>query len=78
MIDSLCLTWVVRRFNSPLRFRDIIPIRASMYVLALVNTNLGQGGVAWYVHRKAHVPFLEVLGSILFIALLEEYQLFLF
>ena len=78
MIDSLCLTWVVRRFNAPLRFRDIIPIRASMYVLALVNTNLGQGGVAWYVHRKARVPFLEVLSSILFIALLEVYQLFLF
>ncbi len=78
MIDSLCLTWVVRRFNAPLRFRDIIPIRATMYVLALVNTNLGQGGVAWYVHRKARVPFLEVLSSILFIALLEVYQLFLF
>lgn len=78
MIDSLCLTWVVRRFNAPLRFRDIIPIRASMYLLALVNTNLGQGGVAWYVHRVAKVSFLEVLSSILFIALMEVYQLFLF
>jgi len=78
MIDSLCLTWVVRRFNAPLRFRDIVPIRASMYLLALVNTNLGQGGVAWYVHRIAKVPFLEVLSSILFIALMEVYQLFLF
>src|ERR1700726_5304850 len=73
-----CLTWVVRRFNAPLRLRHIMPIRASMYLLALINTNLGQGGVAWYVHRKARVPFLEVLSSILFIALLEVYQLFLF
>jgi hypothetical protein len=78
LIDSLCLTWVVRRFNAPLRFRDIIPIRASMYLLAMVNTNLGQGGVAWYVHRVAKVPFLGVLSSILFIALMEVYQLFLF
>ena len=78
VIDSFCLTWVVRRFNAPLRFRDIMPIRASMYLLALINTNLGQGGVAWYVHRKAGAPFLEVLSSILFIALLEVYQLFLF
>jgi hypothetical protein len=78
MIDSICLTWVVRRFNAPLRLREIIPIRASMYLLALINTNLGQGGVAWYVHRKAKVPFLEVLSSIMFIALMEVYQLFLF
>lgn len=78
MIDSLCLTWVIRRFNAPMRFRDIVPIRASMYLLALINTNLGQGGVAYYLYRKAKIPFLEALSSILFIALLEVYQLFLF
>src|SRR5215472_11349863 len=78
IIDSACLTWVIRRFNKPLRLREILPIRASMYLLSLINTNLGQGGVAWYIHRKAQVPFLEILSSILFIALLEVYQLFLF
>jgi Lysylphosphatidylglycerol synthase TM region len=78
LIDSACLTWVVRRFNQPLRFREILPIRASMYLLSLINTNLGQGGVAWYLHRKAKLPFLEILSSILFIALMEIYQLFLF
>ena len=78
IIDSACLTWVIRRFNEPLRLREILPIRASMYVLSLINTNLGQGGVAWYLHRKTRVPFLEILSSILFIALIEVYQLFLF
>jgi hypothetical protein len=78
MIDSLCLTWVVRRFNAPLRLREIAPIRASMYVLALINTNLGQGGVAWYLHRRAAIPLLEALSSILFIGLMEVYQLFAF
>ena len=78
VVDSVCLTWVVGRFNAPLRLSDIMPIRASMYLLALINTNLGQGGVAWYLHRKAGIPFLEVLSSILFIALMEVYQLFLF
>lgn len=78
MVDSLCLTWVVRRFNAPMRFRDILPIRASMYLLSMINTNLGQGGVAWYLHRKAGVPLLEILSSILLIGLMEVYQLFLF
>jgi Lysylphosphatidylglycerol synthase TM region len=78
LIDSLCLTWVVYRFNATLRLGDIMPIRASMYLLALINSNLGQGGVAWYLHRKTGVPFLEILSSILFIALIEVYQLFFF
>src|SRR6516225_3494743 len=51
-IDSACLTWVVRRFNAAVRIYDVLPIRASMYLLAMINTNLGQGGVAWYLHRK--------------------------
>jgi len=77
-IDSLCLTWVIRRFNAPVRVRDILPIRASMYLLALINTNLGQGGVAYYLYRKERIGFLAALSSILFIALMEVYQLFLF
>ncbi len=77
-IDSFCLTWVVRRFNGPMTLGEILPIRASMYLLALINTNLGQGGVAYYLYRKGRIPFLEALSSILFIALMEVYQLFLF
>lgn len=78
VIDSFCLTWVVRRFNAPLSWGEILPIRASMYLLAMINTNLGQGGVAYYLHRKARIGFLGALSSVLFIALLEVYQLFLF
>jgi Lysylphosphatidylglycerol synthase TM region len=78
VIDSLCLTWVVRRFNAPMSWSDILPIRASMYLLAMINTNLGQGGVAYYLYRKARIGFLAALSSILFIALLEIYQLFMF
>ena len=77
-IDSACLTWVVNRFNARMRYSDILPIRASMYVLALINTSLAQGGVAYYLHRKAGITFLGALSSVLFIAMLEIYQLFLF
>jgi hypothetical protein len=78
IVDSVCLSWVIRRFNTPLPLRDVMPIRASMYLLSMINTNLGQGGVTWYLHRKTGVPLLEILSSILLIALMEIYQLFLF
>jgi hypothetical protein len=61
-----------------MRLREMMPIRASMYLLSMINTNLGQGGVAWYVHRRTGVPFLQVLSSILLIGLMEIYQLFVF
>ena len=64
IIDSLCLTWVVRRFNAALRLGDVLPVRASMNLLSLINSNLGQGGVAWYLHRKTGVPFLQMLSSV--------------
>lgn len=78
LIDSLCLTWVVNRFNTDVGLREIMPVRASMYILSLLNSNLGQGGVAWYLHRKTGVPFLEMLSSIIFIVLMEVYQLLFF
>jgi hypothetical protein len=78
IVDSVCLSWAVRRFNTLMQLRDIMPIRASMYLLSMINTNLGQGGVTWYLHRKTAVPLFEILSSILLIALMEIYQLFLF
>ena len=37
-----------------------------MYVLALINTSLAQGGVAYYLHRKAehHLPGRAQLGAV--------------
>ena len=56
MIDSLCLTCgVARRLQRTDALSRIVPIRASMYLLALINTNLGQGGVAYYLYRKAKI-----------------------
>ena len=78
VVDSVCLTWVINRFNTSIRLYEIMPVRASMYVLSLLNSNLGQGGVAWYLHRKTGVPFLEMAGSVVFISLMEVYQLLFF
>jgi len=62
-------------FNVPASYRDILPVRATSYILSLVNTQLGQGGIALYLHRRHDVPFWEVTGTVLFIAFVEIYQL---
>jgi hypothetical protein len=75
LVDSLVLQRAVTWFNVPVAYRDVLPIRATAYILSLVNTQLGQGGIAVYLHRRHQIPFWQVTGTILFIALIEIYQL---
>lgn len=78
LLDSLAVTIVVRRFHAPVRYRDILPVRAVTYVLALVNSNVGQGGLALWLHRRENVPFFAMAGSFVFLAFIEVYQLVIY
>jgi lysylphosphatidylglycerol synthase-like protein len=78
LLDSLAVTVVVQRFHAPVRYRDILPVRAVTYVLALVNSNVGQGGLALWLHRREGVPFLPLAGSFVFLAFIEVFQLVLY
>jgi hypothetical protein len=77
-IDTFCLTRVINWFNCPIAYRDVLPIRATTYLLTLVNSNLGQGGIALYLHRRDGVPLVEVASSVLFLMFVELYQLTFF
>ena len=43
LVDSLALQRAVAWFNVSVPYRDILPVRATAYILSLVNTQLGQG-----------------------------------
>ncbi len=77
-VDTFCLTRVINWFNCRIAYVDVLPIRATTYLLTLVNSNLGQGGIALYLHRREGIPFLEVAGSVLFLMFVELYQLTFF
>ncbi len=78
LIDTFCLTRVLNWFNAPIAYRDVLPIRATTYLLTLINSPLGQGSVALYLNRREGVPFLEVASSVLFMMFVELYQLVVF
>ena len=77
LLDSLAVTTVVRRFHTPVRYRDVMPVRAVTYVLALVNSTVGQGGLALWLHRREGIPLLAIAGTFVFLAFVEIYQLVL-
>ena len=78
LIDTFCVTRVINWFNCRVAYIDILPIRATTYLLTLLNSPLGQGGIALYLNRRDGVPFLEVASSVLFLMFVEVYQLTLF
>ncbi len=74
------VTWrVVRWFNAPtLKLVDVLPIRASAYILSLVNEQVGKGAMTLYLLRRHRVAGWETLSSMLLLGLMEIYQLLLF
>lgn len=74
-VDAFVLQRAVSWFLVRVPYRDILPVRATAYILSLVNTPLGQGGIAVYLHRRHRIPFWQVTGTVAFVAVVEVYQL---
>jgi hypothetical protein len=74
------VTWrVVRWFNAPdLRLRDMLPIRASAYILSLVNEQVGKGAMSLYPYKRHGVPAWQAISCMLLLGLMEIYQLLFF
>ena len=79
LVDSH-VTWrVVRWFNAPeLKFTGMLPIRASAYILSLVNEQVGKGAMTLYLLRHHKVPGWRALSSMILLGMMEIFQLLLF
>ena len=75
LIDTLVLWRAVNWFNTKISYGEIIPIRASSYILSIINEQVSKGAVAIYLHKRANVPAWEVGSSMIFIMFCELYYL---
>jgi len=79
LIDAHVSWRVIRWFNAPsIRLTDVLPIRASAYILSLVNEQVGKGAMSLYLNRRHGVPVLEAISSMILLGLMEIYQLLAF
>ena len=60
IFDSLVVWRVINWYNAEIRYADILPIRASAYILSLVNEQVSKGAIAVYLNRRDGVPGWEV------------------
>jgi hypothetical protein len=75
LVDSLVVWRVVNWFNTRVSYTDILPIRASAYILSILNEQVGKGAMALYLNRRDGVPGWQVASSMLFIMFCEFYYL---
>ena len=75
MIDTLVVTRALNWFIKPIRYRDILPIRASAYIISLFSEQIGKGAMAYYLNRRDQVPGWEVASVMLFIMFCEVFYL---
>ena len=68
---------MINWFNAKIRYAEILPIRASAYILSLVNEQVSKGAIAVYLNRRDGVPGWEVGSSMLFLMFCEYYSLIL-
>jgi len=77
-VDAAVVRQAVSWFNVPVRYADVFPIRATTYILTLLNTQLGQGGLAVFLHKRYGLPFWQITGTVVVLLLVEMYQLALY
>ena len=77
LIDTSVLWRVVGWFNTHVSFRDLFPVRASTYIISILNEQVGKGAIALYLNRRNGVPAWQVGSSLLFIMFCEFFYLLL-
>lgn len=65
MGDSWATARVASWTLAPTRFRELIPVRAATYLMAILNYNLGQAGLVYYLHRTKKVSVMAASSVIL-------------
>jgi hypothetical protein len=75
LIDTLVLWRVVNWFNARVPYLGLLPVRASAYIISIVNEQVGKGAIALYLNRRDGVPGWQIGSSMIFIMFCEFYYL---
>jgi len=78
LLDTFGLSKLIHWFHGPLPYRELLPVRAVTYLVSIINTQLAQGALALYIHRRFHTPLAQITSTVALMILLETTNLILF
>jgi hypothetical protein len=67
LADSFAIKKTFGWFVAPLSYREVLVVRGSTYILALLNYTVGQGAIVYFVNRSRGVPILRGTAAVLLI-----------
>lgn len=71
LIDTLVVSRALSWFITDIKYKDILPVRASAYIISIFNEQIGKGAMAYYLNKRHEVPGWEVGSVMLFIMFCE-------
>lgn len=74
-VDTLVVTKALNWFVADIKYKDIMPIRASAYIISIFNEQIGKGAMAYYLNKRDQIPGWEVGSVMLFVMFCEIYYL---
>lgn len=72
-VDCWALARIMTRFHIPLRAKELFQVRFASYLIMVVNYGAGQAGLAYFIKRHKHASLPAVLGTILFVLVIDLY-----
>ena len=76
-IDTMGVAISFRAFVAPVTFRETIPIKATSYLLNVLNYNAALAGMALYLSRSRKVGFWKALGALMFVNVVDLFGVLL-
>ena len=67
LCDSFAMWKTFNWFAAPLSFKETLLVRGATYLLAVVNYNLGQGAIIYFLNRTRGLPLLRGAATVLLI-----------
>jgi hypothetical protein len=67
LADSLAIWKTFGWFLARLSFKEVLVVRGAAYLLAVINYNLGQGAIIYFVHRSRGVSLVRGTAAVLLI-----------
>lgn len=71
LADCVGLRWIISRFSTQVSYMETILMRGATYLLMILNYNLAQGGMAFYLKRTHKAPVFKTLGTIFYMTLID-------
>jgi hypothetical protein len=65
--DSFAIWQTFGWFLAPLTYAQVLAVRGATYLLAIINYNVGQGAIVYFVHRATGAPVMRGVATVLLI-----------